>query len=788
MDSELYNLEQSETTSARQTVRTVLRFLRLVVRYRLIVLGIVLAAAFIGIVRYKRTPSSYEASARMMIRNVIYTNTDKEHARALRGLLASYKQLLLSDTVLVGSVESLGRQPPELQGAQRSRWPRILRSMLTVSFDPKENIVEVTCRSRDPESTAEVIRAVSTASTEFIETDRDSMTRELIDRLELEQKDIDNRLAEKREALLEARKACGDISTLNGSEETHPTFQRVAELGRQLTTSRSRLVELESTRRTIAALAEDDQDLAQIIPMIRKLVGPDVISQIPGAQGVSPDTILELETALHDVESEILERRRIFGLNHPEMLRRVVRKNQLHQRLNAAHQTNRNRLAGAIRDQQVAQWMINTVAAEYSRTWELQSGLQAEYTLAEQEALALTAQFADVRMAEHDVATLREQYSANLDRLRTTQIGRSDRGISVSPLNQPLVPTAPAAPVLAHELAMSVTLGTFVALAFIYVIDLVDDRLRSPEDVQNQLGIPILGVVRPLPDDDVGDHHIYVHGHPLSVQTECFRTVRTSITLSESETRCLAITSSEQGEGKTTLTSNLAVTFAQTGSRTLLIDADMRRPGLSKLLGIRGQGGLSEILRAHDNVPQMCQERSVSTEVPGLDVLPCGPRMMNAGVLLSMPSLATVLDWAVSEYDQVLVDCPPTLPVSDASIVGNFVDGMLFLLNPEKTHRRSALRAVDQLRSVGMNLIGVVTNSSSEAHAGAYGYGYGYGYGQEYTYGHDEHDDEEQRADAVAGTTFESHVSQHQPYSLLSDAARDSSNKPAADDAEQRAA
>ena len=87
-----------------------------------------------------------------------------------------------------------------------------------------------------------------------------------------------------------------------------------------------------------------------------------------------------------------------------------------------------------------------------------------------------------------------------------------------------------------------------------------------------------------------------------------------------------------------------------------------------------------------------------------------------------------------------------------------------------------------------MNLIGVVTNSSSEAHAGAYGYGYGYGYGQEYTYGHDEHDDEEQRDDAVAGTTFESHASQHQPYSLLSDAARDSSNKPAADDAEQRAA
>ncbi len=789
MDSEIYSLEQSGTTSAQHTAQAVLRFVRLVLRHRMIVLGFVAAAAFVGVVKYKRTPSVYQASAKMMIRNIIYTSSDTEHRNATHGLLASYKQLLLSDTVLVGAIKSLERRAPELQGAQPMQWPGILRSMLTVSFDPKENIVEVSCRSRSPESTVSVIRAISESSADFIENDRHSMTHQLVGRLDGERLELERRLDKRRTELLAARKACGDVSSFNGSDESHPTVKRVSDLSRQLTESRSRRVELESMLRTVQSLSATGQDLSQVVPLMESFVGAEAIQRIPNVHGFSQTLIDETEASLHTLESEIVALRQHFGTRHPEITSRVVRKNELLRWLNVARQTNRNRFAGGIRDPQVAQWMISTVSAEYSRTLQYQQLLQAEYELAEQDALALNDQLEDVRMTERAVETLQEQYSSILNRLSSIEIGKDEGGISVAALNEPLIPGAPAAPVLAHNLGISIALGLFVSLALIYVIDLIDDRLRSPEDVQNQLGLPILGAIRPIPDDDPGAHHIYVHGHPLTAQTECFRTIRTSITLSKSETRCLAVTSSEQSEGKTTLTSNLAATFAQTGSRTLLIDADMRRPGLSTLLEIRGQGGLSEILRANGNVPEMCRERTVSTEVSGLDVLPCGPRMMNAGVLLSMPSLSAVLDWAVAEYDQVLVDCPPTLPVSDASIVGNFVDGMLFLLNPEKTRRRSVLRAVDQLRSVGMNLIGVVTNTSSEAQAGAYGYGYGYG--QEYTYEHDEHDehgDAEQPDDVVASAMIAGTDNKHQRYSLLSDSARDDSDNRTAGDFERKAA
>jgi capsular exopolysaccharide synthesis family protein len=788
VDNELYNLEQSETTSAQQTLQTVLRFLRLVLRYRMIVVGFLAAAVLIGVVKYKRTPSSYQASAKMMIRNVVYTTTDKEHARAMRGMLASYKQLLLSDEVLLGAIETLEEQPPELRGAEQTQWPGILRSILSVSFDPKENIVEVSCRSRDPESTASVIRAIIQSSEQVNKNDRHGIALQMITRLEEESHDVEQRLKVRRSELLEARKTCGDISSFNGSDESHPTVKRVSDISNQLNESRSRRAELESMLRTVQGLARDGQDLAPIIPLMEELVGPESIQRIPGLLGVSQEWIEDTEAAINTLETELVSLGQHFGNRHPEISRRVARKNEMVRQLNAAHQTNRNRFANGIRDSQVAQWMFNTVWAENTRTQQHHVLLSKDYESAEQEALTLTHQLADVRMAERDVQMLQERYSSLLNRLSSIEIGQDEGGISVRPLNEPLIPGAPIFPVLSHTLGLSICLGLFASLALIYVIDLIDDRLRSPEDVQSQLGLPILGVIRPLPEDDAGDHLIYVHGHPLSVQTECFRTIRTSITLSDGETRCLAITSSEQSEGKTTLTSNLAATFAQTGSRTLLIDADMRRPGLSKMLELRGQGGLSEILRANDNVSQMCQERTVQTEVPGLDVLPCGPRMMNAGVLLSMPALAAVLDWAVAEYDQVLVDCPPTLPVSDASIVGNFVDGMLFLLNPEKTHRRSALRAVDRLRSVGMNIVGVITNSATEAHAGSYGYGYGYG--QEYTYGHDLDDEpaETETDDVVAGATFERSGDSQRPYSLLSNSADDDTNDDTTDDPDQKAA
>ena len=760
MDGEFSQIEHQDGPSAQQTLQTVFRYLRLLLRHRLIVAGFFAAAICIAIVQYKRTPRRYDASASMMIRHVS-TSTDLDAALATHGLLASYSQLLLSDTVVKGAVESLRKRPPELRDVSQTAWPKTLRSMLTVSFESNENIVEVSCRSMDPESTVDVIQALSTSSAKFIEEDQHSLSHHLVQRLDSERRELETRLNQRRQQLAKARKECGDISTLDGSDAAHPIVSRVNELSSQLTAMRGRRVEMQSALANVRNLATVNADLSQVLPTMEKLVGKETVLQIPGVAVSTEDTIAKIAAELHAMESGLAVLKRHYGKRHPERIRRETEIQLQRTRLAQVRLSRHSRVAAGIRDPQVAQWITNVLASELSHTIQYEALLQTEYDSAEQNALALNDELTDVQMAEREVETLQQLHTALLNRLSSIEIGNAEGSFRVAALNEPVVPTEPVSPVLPQLLAIWTIIALVLCCATIYVIDLVDDRLCTPEEVRNQLGLPVLGLVRPLPDEDSAEHHIYVHGHPLSAQTECFRTIRTSITLSGTDTRCLAITSSEPSEGKTTLTVNLAATFAQTGNRTLLIDADMRRPGLSKLLGIRGNGGLSEILQAREGVPEMCRERITCTEVERLEVLPCGPRTINAGVLLSQPALATILDWATSEYDQVLIDCPPSLPVSDAAIVGNYVEGIIFLLNPNKTHRRTVIRAVDQLRQVGMNLIGVVTNTSEQDVDSSYGYGYRYG--KDYTYSHD--DDQESNPTAAARSDPRSN---ERPYRLLS--------------------
>jgi capsular exopolysaccharide synthesis family protein len=236
------------------------------------------------------------------------------------------------------------------------------------------------------------------------------------------------------------------------------------------------------------------------------------------------------------------------------------------------------------------------------------------------------------------------------------------------------------------------------------------------------------------------------------VESEAFRTLRTTLAFSGGEMQRLAVTSSEPGDGKTTVLSNLGASFAQAGKRTLLIDADMRRPGLSKLFSLRGRNGLSDVLRGSTDIATMCGERIQETGVPGLFLLPCGPKPADPAELLSGPRMADLVAWAETHFDQVLIDCPPMLAASDAALVGRLTDGVVLVVQPEKNHRRLVLRAVEGLRALQVTLVGVVANNVNGAgEEGYYGYGAGYGYG----YGYGESDDEQFESDQDAGDEIE---------------------------------
>jgi capsular exopolysaccharide synthesis family protein len=242
-----------------------------------------------------------------------------------------------------------------------------------------------------------------------------------------------------------------------------------------------------------------------------------------------------------------------------------------------------------------------------------------------------------------------------------------------------------------------------------------------------------------------------VHARPQAVECEAFRTLRTTLSFSKESRELLAITSSEPSDGKTTVVSNLGVAYAQAGKRTLLIDADMRRPGLSRFFEMRGLRGLSDLLRGRESLDAFARRCVQSTEVELLYVIPSGAKPSNPSELLSGARLGELLHWALEHYDQVLIDCPPAMAGPDASIVASHADGLLLVVTPHKNRRRVVARAAADLRAMASPLIGVVANQvdASSGH-GYYGYGYGYGYGEAYGSEDDQDDDFEDEDSPVA--------------------------------------
>ncbi len=739
-----YSIDQPELTRA-QGFHAVMRFLRVVSRHRIVLIAIVSAAALFAVIWHRQTPQEYQSSAKLMIQQ---TSSDPRMSNkyAAQGLLSSYKQLLLSDTVLVQTVNALSKTPPELTGnRERGTWPIQLRNMLAVSFEPSEHVLEISCRSQSPEAALDIVETLTVTSEKYMESYQQNLSILLMEQLQNKQVKIVAELRERERELLQKRRECGDIAVGEGKDQSHPIVQRVNQLNTDLIAVRSRRLELESMLVTARTQVATRADLTAALKKLEIIVGEKAMSRIPGMGAANAEKLDVLNSELTVMQAELKDLRRNFGLGHPNIKRRQSQiEMQLQLVASAQHQLD-SQVDAEISDPRIGRWVVNTITAELASTQQYEATLQKDYDAAEESAVELSDKLAFINYATRDVELLREQHTTLSNRLGSINIEQGGGSFRVAPLSEPMLPKFAVFPVLTKTLLIFCVLAMGLGLGIIYVIDLLDDRLRSPEEVRDELGLSVLGVIRRLPEDEVNQARIYVHQFAQTPHAECFRSLKTSLTMAPVDTKCIAITSSEASEGKTTTTVNLAASYAQTGQRTLLIDADMRRPGLSRLLEVRGNGGLSEILRAETDIPEMCRERVVTTEVSQLEVLPCGPRILNAGVLLSMPALADILDWAVSEYDQVIVDCPPTLPVSDAAIVGRYVDSMLFLMNPDKTHRRSVARAVDQLQAMGLKIVGIVanTNLSEESNSYGYQYGYGYGYSGEYGYGHDDELDDD---------------------------------------------
>ena len=270
-------------------------------------------------------------------------------------------------------------------------------------------------------------------------------------------------------------------------------------------------------------------------------------------------------------------------------------------------------------------------------------------------------------------------------------------------------------------------LGLLLGVGVAVLREVLDTSVKSPADAVHYARAPVVGNLAFDPVYEKQPLLSDIAGH--APRAEAFRVLRTNLQFLDvdKQSKVITVTSSLPQEGKTATAVNLAIALAQAGNRTLLVDADLRRPKVAEALGVEGNVGMTTVLLGKVTLDEALQTHVRS----GLKVLTSGAIPPNPAELLQSTTMTEFVDSLRGEYDVVLFDSPPLLPVTDAALLASQSDGAIMVIRHGKTTREQLAASVERLENVGARALGVVLNMvpTRMMNKSSYGYGYGYGYG-----------------------------------------------------------
>jgi capsular exopolysaccharide synthesis family protein len=642
----------------------------------------------------------------------------------MENYLETQTKILQSETLALQTIKSLdlARYPEFGGGPSTTAWahngpapqrPAILGAFLgrlTVKRVANSRLIEVTFEAEDPQLAAQI---VNTHLQNFVEQNFRSKYDATIQ--------ASNWLSSELEGLR---------IKVEKSENARIAYQRANQtwqIDEKQDITTSKMADLSK------AVTEAQTDVAQKEAMYRMAVSGNV-DALPTAHG--SEVLTELLKRKSDADEQYAEALNQYGPNFPKVLRLAAQQKELDENLARARKT-----------------LIESVQQEFNTARSHVELLQETLDKQRAEANDQAEKLIQYHILQHDAESDRLLYDGLLQKLKEATITVGLRSTNIRVVDPALAPGGPSRPQKARNILLAFLIGLVGGVGLALFREYLDNTVKSPDDIEALTGLPSLAVVPAMPGLNAhqgrlsrrtgeggspGRIELLSYAQPKSQISEAFRALRTSLLLSQAEhpPQVILVTSALPREGKTTAAVNLAVTLAQLGDRTLLMDSDLRKPGIRRALNLTlGKDvGLSSYLAGVSSLDEATIQHPTITN---LSALTTGPVPPSPADLLSSHRMREAIAELRRRFKFIVIDSPPVMAATDAVILSALTDGVLLVVRSGETPKEAFTRTRDLLAAVKCRLLGVVLNAVDSSAPDYYysyryyPYAYGYGYGED---------------------------------------------------------
>ena len=588
------------------------------------------------------------------------------------------------------AADALAPDPLQTDSARTSGLLGAFKGGLRVSARPGTRIVVIRYVSTNPQLAATIVNTlVNTYIEQNFKTKFES-TMQASDWLSKQLVDLQMKVETSQEKLVKFQK---EHEILGTDEKQNIITEKLAALNRELTNAEAARMERESLYRLVQSS------------------DPEVVASTTGAMeaggaGLGP-LISGLRSKEADLKIQVAELSTQFGPSYPKVIQMT---NQLKE-VQAQIQQELNKV-------------VDKVRGLYLTAQQQETMLREEFEKQKQEANKLNESAIQYTLLKRDVDVNRQLYEGLLEKLKEAGVTAGLKSNNIRLVDMARTPTYPTEPNIPRNLTFALALGITTGIGLAFLLENMDNTVRTTEQAQIISGLPALGMI-PMGSKDGLDAggkkllsvassreavEMVTQARPQSQMAESYRALRTSLLLSNLGTppKIILITSARPQEGKTTTSINTAIVLAQKGVRVLLVDADLRRPSIHKTLGMGPRSGLSNVLTGSATIDHVITRSPI---LSNLFVLPAGTPPPNPAELLASANMRDLLTDLRDKYDHIVIDTPPTLSVTDAVVLSQRADAIILVIRSSKTTKQALRRSRDILMQVNARITGVLLNA-----------------------------------------------------------------------------